>query len=780
VVSFGDPTNDPQGLEFFEVRVRPILVDHCYKCHSAQSERVKGGFRLDSREGLLQGGESGKAAVIPGEAEKSPLITAVRYNDRDLRMPPKERLTEDQVAALAEWVNHGAMVPSRASNGPGAEQLQSATAPHWSFQPVRNPATPTPQDSSWSVAPIDRFILAKLEQQGLKPVPDADRATLIRRATYDLTGLPPTPEETDDFIRDASSGAFAKVLERLLASERYGERWGRHWMDVVRYADTAGDNADYPIPEARLYRDYIIDSFNSDKPYDQFVREQIAGDILAGQSGDYREPVIATGFLALSRRYATAPFELWHLTIEDTIDTMGRTFLGLTLRCARCHDHKYDPITKEDYYGLYGFFTSTQFPYAGSEEFSSKNFPRSGFVPLVAPEQVESMTTEHARMVENLRAEIDQAKQSNPPPKERLARLEAEWATLQKRGLSSVVPCAYAVREGKPSDEPVHMRGEPEHKGAVIKRCFPKFLAGDGPLNIPEGASGRLQLAEWLCRGDHPLTARVMVNRIWQHHFGRGIVDTPSNFGRRGDPPTHPELLDYLAMQFVEHGWSIKAMHRLIMLSRTYQLSSGWDASDGARDPANRYFWRAERRRLEAEAIRDSMLLAAGNLDLTRPGEHPFPAIETWKFTQHAPFKAVYDSRHRSVYLMTQRLQRHPFLALFDAPDANTPTDVRPESTVPLQALFMMNNRFVTDQAKAFAQRLTRWSSDPRERVQKAISLLYSRAVLPGEVDRALEYIAQHRSGLVEADTPSEQLEAEAWTSYARVLLSANEFVYVD
>jgi hypothetical protein len=775
-----DAVSDGDGLAFFETRVRPVLVDHCYSCHSAQAKPAKGDFRLDTREGLLQGGESGKPALVPGDAEKSRLIEAVRYRNADFRMPPKGKLPDDQIADLVKWVNGGALGAATRNTERGAAGRENATPPHWAFVPVKQPPVPNVKDEAWPITVIDRFILAKLEENGLKPVADADKPCLIRRATFDLIGLPPTPAEVDAFLNDSSPEAFARVVDRLLASERYGERWGRFWMDVVRYADTAGDNADYPIPEARLYRDYIIDSFNADKPYDQFVQEQLAGDILSQQLGDYDEPVIATGFLALSRRYATAPFELWHLTIEDTIETTGRAFMGLTLRCARCHDHKYDPVTKEDYYGLYGFFASTQFPYAGSEELQSKGFPRSGFIPLVSPEQAEPMVREYRAAVDELQQELKQARQTTPPAKERIKQLETELSHLQRRGLPAGLPAAYAVAEGKPTDECVQIRGEPEQRGPLVKRRFPKFLAGDTPLEIPDGASGRLQLAQWLTRKEHPLTARVMVNRIWQHHFGKGIVATPSNFGRRGEPPTHPELLDYLASQFVNGGWSIKAMHRLIMSSRCYQLSSVADAADASHDPANRFLWHAERRRLEAEAVRDAMLAVAGRLDLSRPGAHPFPPIEAWNFTQHSPFKAVYGSEHRSVYLMTQRIQRHPFLSLFDAPDANTSTDVRPDSTVPLQALFMMNDRYVGDRARALGERLLAMSPEPRDRIEKAIALLYSREATPRETSRALAYLEECRQRLIEAGAPLAQLEVEAWSSYARVLLSANEFIYID
>jgi hypothetical protein len=721
-------------------------------------------------------------------------------------------------------------------------------------------AVQPPKSRGWSAHPIDRFIEAKRQEHKLKPLPLADKRTLARRVNFDLIGLPPTPEELNAFLSDTSPDAYAKLVERLLASPRYGERWGRHWMDVARYADTAGDNADYPIPEARLYRDYIIAAFNADKPYDEFVREQLAGDILArqGPREKYAERVIATGFLALSRRYATAPFELMHLTLEDSIETTGRAFLGLTLRCARCHDHKFDPVTKQDYYALYGFFASTQFPYAGSEEFESKKFPRSGFVPLAPAEEAEPRLKAHQQKLEELQAELKKLEQEDPLAKqladlkrqvdeksaqlaeaekahadaaalkaqieslkkqrdeanrklqEQLKPLRTELARLQRRGVPPDLPVAYAVCDGKAADACVQLRGEPDQLGPVVRRRPPAFLAGDTPLPIPEGASGRLEFAQWLTRPHNPLTARVMVNRIWQHHFGKGLVATPSNFGLRGEPPTHPELLDYLANYFVEHGWSIKAMHRLILTSKIYQLSSAplgaadvrrlnrqvgnhkSDFRDGqslltsaARremeiDPANKFYWRFDRRRLDAEAIRDAMMLVAGNLNLEPPPEHPFPKIEDWHWTQHNPFKAVYESNHRSVYLMTQRIQRHAYLALFDAPDANTTIDVRSDSTVPLQALYLMNNPSVREQATAFARRLLDACQDRNERIRLACELAWARPPTANELKQATQYLARYRQALSATGVESEKLELETWASYARVVLTANEFFYVD
>jgi hypothetical protein len=551
-------------------------------------------------------------------------------------------------------------------------------------------------------------------------------------------------------------------------------------MDVARYADTAGDNADYPIPEVRLYRDYIIDSFNADKPYDQFVREQLAGDILArqGPRAKYAEQVVATGFLALSRRYATAPYELWYLTMEDTIETTGRAFLGLTLRCARCHDHKFDPVTREDYYALYGFFASTQFPWAGAEELASKQFSRLHFVPLLPPDEGAARLAAYQKKIRTLEADIQKTTKSGPPAK--LNQLRLDLRNLLRPSLPADLPGAYAVQDGKPVDMYIHVRGDVDQHGPVVKRNVPKFLAGNKGLSIPPSSSGRLQLAEWLTQPDHPLTARVMVNRIWQHHFGKGLVRTPSNFGLRGEPPTHPELLDWLTARFVASGWSIKAMHLQILLSRTYQLCSIHDEANAARDPGNRWYWRYDRRRLDAEAIRDAMLMISGKLDRKRPGVHPFPPMETWGWTQHNPFKAVYPSNHRSVYLMTQRIQRHPYLGLFDAPDANTSTAQRDTSTVPQQALFLMNNPFVKEQAEGLARRLLTSSKIEYERIDRAHQWAFVRLARPAERDKAVRYLEAYRKELARVGVTGERQEVEAWASYARVLLSANEFVYID
>lgn len=767
---------------FFETRIRPVLATKCFRCHGAS--KANNGFRLDRREALIRGGDSGPA-LVAGRPDQSLLIRAIRQVD-DLKMPPPpdSRLPDVVIADFERWIRDGAAWPKRDDSSWKPADGAPAGQSHWAFRPVVK-GDPPNDPSGWSANAVDRFIAQGYRSQGLKPVGAAPKRALLRRAYFDLLGLPPTPEEMRAFVADESPAAFEKITDRLLASPQYGERWGRYWMDVARYADTAGDNADYPVPEARLYRDYIIDSFNADKPYDEFLREQIAGDLLAkrGDPKRYAEQVTATGFLALSRRYATAPYELWHLTLEDTIDTVGRACFGMTLRCARCHDHKFDPVPTADYYRLYGVFASTRFPYAGSEELVSMKFGRRAFAALVPESAATPRLVAYQREISGDRDEVARLETSHPrkgASVSRLKSLQKRLRALERSGTPETLPVAYAVSEGTVVDANIQLHGEPGQPGAIVPRGAPHFLPDFQGTAPGANESGRLELADWIASGRNPLTARVMVNRVWQHHFGRGIVTTPSNFGTRGSPPTHPELLDWLTASFVEHGWSIKWLHRVIMNSRTYQLASTDDVHNETADQSNRWYWHFERQRLDAEAIRDAMLDVAGTLDLARPGRHPFPDIADWTWTQHYPFKAAYPSDHRSVYLMTQRLHRHPFLGLFDGPDTNTTTDVRSSSTVPLQALFLMNSDFMRDTAAAFARRACRDAPDPRDRIRRMEELAYSRSPTSDENAKAEEYLAQYRNLALTTGLILSRADTEAWQSYARVILTANEFFYVD
>jgi hypothetical protein len=782
--------------EFFDTRVRPVLSKACLPCHGAMTQ---GGLLLDTREHLLKGGRSGPA-LVPGDAGTSLMIQAVLQADQRLRMPPQGRLTNEEVADLVEWVKQGApwaggaLTASREDYRITAEQKA-----FWSFQPPKEPPLPKVKDAAWVRTPVDRFILAKLEDRRLKPAADASKRILIRRATYDLTGLPPTPQEVEAFLADRSPQAFAKVVDRLLASSHYGERWGRHWLDVVRYADTAGDSADYPVPQAYLYRNYVIYSFNRDQPYDEFIVEQIAGDMLPARSETEKwEHTVATGYLAIAKRFSVKPENYKYLTIDDTLDNLGKTFLGLSVACARCHDHKYDPISSRDYYALYGILDSTRYPFAGSENVNEQR----DFVYRLPQEKVEATLKPYKELLQPLDNRLQQLEEerkalemagagadTSPAPSpvaahrtvEEIAK-EKEEIRKQRQKIRAQMPSlesAYAVAEGTSHDARVLVRGDPTKQGDAVERHFLQILGGQA---LPRDCktSGRLQLAEWLVDPTNPLTARVMVNRIWLYHFGRGLVATPSDFGKRGRAPTHPELLDYLALRFVEKGWSVKAVHRLIMLSHAYQLSSNGPEKNTQADPNNDLYWQFSRQRLDAESIRDALLKVCGDLDPTIGVAHPFPPPASWNWTQHRPFAAIYDTNQRSVYLMVQRSQRHPYLSLFDGADPNVSTPERISSTTPLQALFMMNSEFIQQRSEHWAARLLDEAADNARRLNLVFECAFARPPDSQEQHRALAYLDDSRQKLEAADVGPDRVTQESWASLLRVLLASNEFIYVD
>lgn len=1215
---------------------------------------MKGALKLDTKDDFLKGGTDG-VIVVAGQPDESRLIRAVRYADEDLQMPPAKsggnKLPDTAIADLVQWVKMGAPYPETPAS-------RKAVAPRlWSLEPVKDPTPPAVKNKAWLSTSVDSFILAPIEKKGLRPAAQADRRTLIRRATFDLTGLPPTPEEVDAFLADRSTNAFAKVVERLLNSPRYGEQWGRHWLDVVRYADTAGDTADYPLPEAWRYRNYVIDSFNADKPYDEFLREQIAGDILAkqGSRDRYAERVVATGYLALSRRFGFDSENYHHLTIQDTIDTLGQSVLGLTMGCARCHDHKFDPLSTQDYYGLYGIFASTRYSFPGSEQkgryramvplvpveesqpkwrelqsgyasigltpaavlrslddvdgdFEMQRFAAGGSYGVLVPPwlyegkvsvsqgaqspfkhlhpfgtvgasvapgagayvirqtfhpsttngvvhvnlefrvatNVAAATGRHrflvgahggaaaielgigretvtlpgadaplilrlpkpgdwhclqlalnleartftgsvgvpgnttdlgtqrlsakwkgginhvaldsrdspggllpgldvdnigvqreavppvsktapglaaatpstatleaelrslvgtdgdleaqakgkapsapfhpgpasavkiletaqspytnlypagtrgihlpatadgayngfgnnianpwkAQTTETLHVGFDFRAATNDSPKpgtwrfhigrssasaavelglgatelycrsenarDRVATLQpGEWHQVQlvmnlnertytgtvatrtnrtafagsfaigwegtidyffidsgghvkaekpaldadnftvsdqplpsldgpgslvaagspsgtqarikelreqleqraaeneaaRRKLDAQlaagpVALAYAVSEGTPHDARLQLRGEPDRPGAEVPRGFIRVL---GNSQLPDGAngSGRLELAQWLTRPDNPLTARVMVNRIWQYHFGRALVRTANDFGTRSQPPTHPELLDHLASRFIQGGWSVKAMHRLILSSAAYQQGtvnsesvnshqSPVAARNGTAslntdslitDPFSPF----ARRRLSAEEIRDSILAVSGALDAAPGKEHPFPPSHQWGFTQHGPFTAIYEHDKRSVYLMVQRIKRHPFLALFDGADPNSSTAERRLTTVPTQALYFLNDPFVHAKSVKMAERLQAARPTESGQVELASQLAFGRSATDAEQAEAAELLAAGRSELKSAGVADAGRAALA--AYVRTLFGSNEFLHCD
>ena len=767
---------NPDGIEFFEKKIRPVLSAKCYGCHSAAVKSPMGRLLLDSREGIRRGGASGMPAVVPNQPEESLLLTAIRQKGA-LKMPLGGVLSDDAIADFEAWIKMGAPDPRDAKAPPPPPPYDFDKARrHWSYRPVQDPAPPDIADPLWNKTAIDRFIRARLEQKGLVPAGLASKRTLLRRATFDLTGLPPTPDEIDAFLKDASPRAFEKVVDRLLATRQYAERWGRHWLDVVRYADTAGCNSDFPVPEAYRYRDWVIAAFQRDQPYMEFLGDQLAGDLLpAKDDEDRRAKIVATGYLAISRRFASSPNE-HHLTIDDTVDNVGKAMLGLTVSCAHCHDHKFDAIPERDYFGLYGIFESTVYAFPGVE-----TFPRPYDFEALGGDKNQQTLTAWETQIKGAYAKIRElrfgAGRNKPDAKTEIEKLKNEVLALELK--PPEVPRAYAVRDGKGHNAKMQYKGDPKKLGDEVPRGFLTILGGQ-KLPEDEKGSGRQELAEWITDPNNPLTARVMVNRIWEWHFGKGIVATPNDFGVRGEAPTHPELLDWLASRFAESGYSVKAMHKLIMLSRAYRLASAGNAADFKQDAKNSFLWKFDRRRLEAEEIRDSLLAVSGQLDLTPGGPHPFPPMHQWTYSQHRQFFAVYDTNKRSVYLMQQRLRKHPLLELFDQADPNASTGVRNSSVTALQALAFMNNEFVNTQADQFGVRVGMAYSDTPARIRYAYQLAFGRAPTPAELADGASYLAKARMALKDSGLPAERQPRAALASYLHVLLASDEFLFVD
>ncbi len=888
---------EPAGIDFFEQKVRPVFVDHCYKCHSPETEKgPKGGLLLTTRDGMLKGGDTGPA-IVPGNPEQSLLVKAVRYSDENLQMPPKgKKLPAQQIADLEAWIKLGAPDPRTAQSS----TLTSQPPPkrHWAFQPIKQPTVPTVKNERWVQSPIDAFVLAKLEARGMTPARQADKRMLIRRATYDLAGLPPTPEEVADFLADKSADAFAKVVDRLLDSPRYGERWARHWLDVARYADTKG----YVFEEERryayayTYRDYVIRAFNDDLPFDRFIIEQLAADQL--DLGDDKRALAAMGFLTLGRRFLNNPTDI----IDDRIDVVSRGLMGLTVGCARCHDHKYDPIPTKDYYSLYGVFAScnepeekpllgkTSLPSAYNEYVAERKKREDELNTFREAKEAEALSQLRQRAGDYLLAAYDtrhlsdgskaeglaRERKLDPPTVQKwLAKLE-EWgkqphpifgpwfsftelsenefttkakeicaamggdqqsgtspnsivrqtfveqppATLKEaaerygklfaevdkqwqgvlasrkqagevnaatsdtlpnanqEALRQVlyaadspvtlpsgdihrlfdVPTAQKLRalrrkveeldathpgappramvlvdNAAPSEPRVFVRGNPNNPGADVPRQFLAVIAGENRKPFQKG-SGRLELAQAIASPNNPLTARVIANRVWLHFFGAGLVRTPSDFGLRSDPPTHPELLDYLASRLIQQGWSLKRLHRLILLSSAYQQSSEGETGNVQLDPDNRLVGRMNRKRLDFESMRDSLLAVAGKLDVAEGGH----AVDI----AAAPF-----SSRRTVYGFVERQNLPGLFRTFDFASPDTSSAQRFSTTVPQQALFLMNSPFIIEQARSLAARL-QISSDhsPDDTVRALYQAAFQRPPARDEMDLGVRFLdAQSR-----------------------------------
>ncbi len=875
-----------QPADFFETRVRPVLAKNCFACHTASA---MGGLQLDSRDHILKGGQDG-AVVVPGDPDKSLLIQAVRQTHEWLKMPPKGKLTDQEIDDFSSWVKAGAVWPeSAAASAPPASPAYVITQQQrdfWAFRPVQKPAVPQVRDQAWPKNAIDHFILTKLEEKGLRPVNPAGKQALLRRATFDLLGLPPTPAEIDQFLNDSTPTAFTKVIDRLLASPHYGERWGRYWLDLARYADgQLGASKDAPFPNAYRYRDWVVDAFNIDMPYNLFVKAQLAGDQL---KSDHPEKLLpGLGF------YALTPDG------DDRVDVTGQVFLGLTVGCARCHDHKYDPLPTKDFYSLLGVFKSTEvkeYPLAASEVVESfkalkkkiddqkntvddfiqkhsielseilaaktsrylmaawqvistpgtnvsavaaaekldetilsrwiaylkasnrdhkflaswdqllaahgdraqalkladetqtfvlsvfadkhgmddRNYVKLGGAAGVRDEKTRQYTNLESLPIEKYYLWRDLASEPYKKdfldfkggvyyfgPKDIDRFLAPEWrehhealsgrlAQLEK-DLPPQFPFLHTIHDREcPADSKVYIRGDESTLGDIAPRRFLAILSKGEPAPFQNG-SGRLELAGLIATESNPLFARVMVNRLWQHHFGQGLVRTPSNFGQLGERPTHPELLDFLAARFVEHGWSIKEMHREIMLSATYQLAAIEDGKNAEQDPANRLLWRANlQQRLDAEALRDALLAVSGQLD---------PAIG-------GPSLPLTDTnRRRTIYAQIGRTKLDPLLALFDFPNPNATSEQRMVTIGPMQRLYFMNNRFVALQSKALAERLAASGGDVRARVTLAYRLLFGRVPTASELNLGVTFLENNQG---------------SWPQYTQVLLSSTEFSSVN
>ena len=827
---------------FFESKVRPVLIKRCYDCHSTE-KKTKGGLALDTRAGWQHGGDNGPA-IIPGDLTKSLVIKAVRYLDKDFAMPPKSRLPADEVAILEEWVKRGAPDPRNGETAKAAKPKRTINLDEgrnfWAFQPVANPAAPAVKDSAWPKDPVDRFLLAKIEAKGLKPAGDADRHTWIRRVSLDLTGLPASAEEVLAFAADKSDAAYSKAVDRLLASPTYGERWARHWLDLTGYADMIGTSNEVFAEHAWRYRDYLIQAFNQDKPFDQFIKEQLAGDLMPSSSPEQRaSQLVATGFLMVGDLEIVNPDKAKMET--DHIDTqlikIGGAFLGMTMGCARCHDHKFDPVGLEDYYGMAGMLRSS--PSSGKmvgfgvwSTIRSVPLPESP-IQITERQKAEAehaaklaaMKAEQAKLTEENKAIVVKlaalekatpAKPATPnekavpvaaaptpkpsPEKDALTKRRDEIAALLKTKGSEIqhaeffkskAPKAFAMQDdAKPADMPIYVRGNPYAPAAVVPRGALRVASWDKFPAIPAGQSGRLQLAEWIADRRNPLTARVTVNRLWQKLFGEGLVRSVDYFGERGDRPSHPELLDHLATRFMADGWSQKRFLRGLVLSHAYRLSSANHSEGLSLDPENRLFWRMNRQRLEAEAIRDSLLKVSG--ELTAKSGGPSLALEIIENTGALSAAGVnppsYHHRksrpsqefERTVYLPVMRngpTSADKIRSFFDFVDPAGITGQRNQTVMPTQSLFLLNNDLVRKRASSLAKQLIAAHKDENVRLEALWLRAWNRPISSDERVSARNFL-QEIAPLLKTPRATEALEAARWQELCHSLLASNAFIY--
>lgn len=809
-------TPTPEETAFFTKEVLPILQAHCFSCHGAD-KKIRGGLRLTSREAILEGGDTGPAVTLD-KPQDSLLLQAI--NHQELRMPPKGKLPQAQIETLTKWVKQGvpwsAEAVEKVAKRHGAPAVDDQARAFWSFKPVTRPAVPTVQKTGWVRNPIDAFILAKLEAKGFSPAPAADKTTLLRRVHYAVTGLPPTPADVEAFLNDHSPDAYEKVVDRLLASRHYGEQWGRHWLDLVRYAETNSFERDGAKPFVWRYRDYVIRSFNQDKPYDRFIREQLAGDELDEVTP---ETIVATGYyrLGLWDDEPADPVLSYYDGLDDIVSTTGQAFLGLTLGCARCHDHKIDPLPQKDYYQMLAFFHGVQ--HYG--ERSEGSVMKASLRPIGIPEERErhkDQVVQHQKRVEALASEIEAIETAVAPklmggekddfkyPKNRPAilrkhvpdlvsqetlehyqQLRRQHVELMKKA-PKALDLALCVTEAGPQPKDTHilLRGNPQSKGDKVTPGFPSVLTHlfpsvPAPRPTAQTSGRRRALADWIADPRNPLTTRVIANRVWQHHFGRGLVRSSSNFGYGGTPPTHPELLDWLASEFVAGGMHFKPLHRMILTSAAFRMSSQGSAEATAKDPENDLLAHFDLRRLTAEEIRDSLLAVSGNLNLQKmEGPSVYPTIPPEVLAgQSQPGSGwsrstPQEAAARSVFIHIKRSLAVPLLAVFDAADPDAPCPIRFTTTQPTQALGLLNSTFANEQAATFAADLRKQAgSDPVAQIRLALARISQRPPTTAEVERGLRFLADARKkDAIDAD--------EALRRFCLLALNLNEFVYLD
>jgi hypothetical protein len=818
----------PDQLDFFETKIRPVLIEHCYRCHATSEQSVRGGLSVENREALLAGGESGPA-IVPGDLDSSSLWHAINY--RDNRMPPKGKLAPNIIADFKTWiemgapdprVNQGVIVHSKVT----PEDIQAGKS-FWAFtQPQRTEAK-LDQFQDWGESSIDRLVAAKWEDQGIEPTDDCDANTLVRRLTMDLVGLPPTPEQRDGFLEDWQSspqGAIVRLADELLESRQYAERWARHWLDAARYAESSGKESDMSFPNAWRYRDYVIQSFENDKPYDRFLLEQIAGDLLpVADDSQWNENLIATGFLAIGPKSLTEqnPRQFQADLVDEQIDTTTRVVLGLSVGCARCHDHKFDPIPQSDYYALAGIFQSTETFYGGTRTIRNRQPSDSIRLPIQDPEASKPVMT--PQEIEDLKKEL-QERQQELAEARRAQRTGGTTPGLNANILDQIVGqlrtkinsvdatgrpisvCMGVQDRQSVRNARVLVRGEIDQPAQEIPRGFVQVL-GNLPDKLPASGSGRLEFAKWLVSKENPLTARVMVNRIWQHLMGQGIVREPDNFGLSGPMPTHRELLDYLALEMMDQNWSVKSIIRSIVTSRVYRLKTDQDPSRFEADPENLWIARGNVKRLSAEAIRDAMLSVSGSIELKPPRASILAAMGSALMGPNGPQNAPLliapgsgnDDRlanlrrllggnlrnptvnlievpnyHRSVYLPITRNNLPRALDAFDFADPNMVTGTREVSNTAEQALYMLNNPFVLELSDAFARRLIQTSTDPQARVDRAFQIAYGRPASREEIQASVKFVRKAKDS--QSQVPSDEATFKAWSQFCQAIFGSAEF----